>query len=286
MGGELVRRGVGSATGLWSARALLDSPDMVVQVHRDYIEAGAGIITTNSYSTVPGYLAKEDMADRYVELTHLAGELARRAVTQSGESVQVAGSLPPLSESYRPDLVPDSQEAAPVYREMVKALVDNVDLFLCETMSTGAEAVHAVREACEHGLEKPVMVAWTLNEMPGTGLRSGESVAEAFDLLRDFKIAGYLFNCTHPEAILEALEELRQMTDKPVGGYPNRLNPVDPRWTLDNEIQTGLRADLDVDDFVDMARRLEAAGATIIGGCCGIGPEYIAALSDHPGYEG
>ena len=283
MGGELSLRGGGSATGLWSAKAQLDAPDMVVQVHKEYIAAGARIITTNSYSTVPSYLEKEHLSDRYVDLTRLAGELARRAVKESGKSVQVAGSLPPLSESYRPDLVPADSESLPVYEAMVMALRDNVDLFLCETMSSGAEAVHAVSQACAHGLGKPVMVSWTLNEQPGAGLRSGDTVAEAFKMIQGFEIAGYLFNCTHAEAIVEALKELKKMTDKPIGGYPNRLNVVDPQWTLDNEIQTGMRADIDVRYFIGMAERFEAAGATIIGGCCGIGPEYIAALSDKLG---
>ncbi len=280
MGSELRLRGGGSATGLWSAKALLDAPDMVVQVHKDYIAVGARIITTNSYSTVPSYLEKENLTDRYIDLTCLAGELARRAVKESGESVRVAASLPPLSESYRPDLVPDDSESLPVYEAMVMALRHNVDLFLCETMSSGAEAVHAVSQACAHGLGKPVMVSWTLNERPGAGLRNGDTVTDALKMLHDFEIAGYLFNCTHAEAILEALKELKKMTDKPIGAYPNRLNVVDPKWTLDNEIQTGMRADIDVDYFIGMAERFEAAGATIIGGCCGIGPEYIAALSD------
>ena len=80
------------------------------------------------------------------------------------------------------------------------------------------------------------------------------------------------------------MKELKEMTDKPIGGYPNRMNVVDPQWTLDNEIQTGTRADVDVAYFIAMADRFEAAGATIIGGCCGIGPEYIAALSHSLGY--
>ncbi len=283
MGGELARRGGGASTGLWSAQALLDAPEMVVDLHKDYIAAGARIITTNSYSTVPSYLAKKNLSDRYAELTQLAGELARRAVLESGESVRIAGSLPPMSESYRPDLVPSEEESIPVYRTMVEALRDNVDLFLCETMSSGAEAVHAASQAALHGLGKPVMVAWSLNEQPGKGLRSGDSVAEAFTMLQEFEIAGYLFNCTHAEAILEALKALRELTDKPIGGYPNRMNVVDPNWTLDNELQTGMREDMDVDSFIEMAQHFEDAGASIIGGCCGIGPDYISALADNLG---
>ena len=296
MGRELSRRGVHDNTGLWSAQALLDAPDIVLQVHKDFIAAGAKIITTNSYSTIPSYLGKNDLAQGYIELTELAGKLARQAVDESGQQgdqdenvkvalgekplvVQVAASLPPLSESFRPDLVPSSADAEMIYGSMVKALEPNVDLFLCETMSSGREALHAARQAKKHGNGKPVYVAWTLNEQPGMGLRSGESVAQALALIEPLNVDAYLFNCTHPEAILQALRELATLTDKPIGGYPNRFNKVDPNWTLDSDIIIGMRSDIDIDVFVQIAKQFEAAGATIIGGCCGIGPEYIEALA-------
>ena len=79
MGAELIKRGLTPRTGLWSARALLDEPEGVVQVHAEYIEAGASVITTNSYSTIPSYLAKAGMAESYQELTVVAAKLARVA---------------------------------------------------------------------------------------------------------------------------------------------------------------------------------------------------------------
>lgn len=284
MGGELIRRGAAAGGGLWSAQALLEAPEAVVQLHQDYISAGARIIITNSYSTVPSYLGKSHLEDRYIELTRLSGQLARRSVDASqaflnGELVRVAGCLPPLSESYRPDLVPAEMDALPIYESMVISLRDNVDLFLCETMSSGREALYAASMASAHGEGRPVMVSWTLSEVPGEGLRSGESISYAFSMLQDLAISGYLFNCTSPEAILEALSELKGLTEKPIGGYANRLNKVDPDWTLDNDIKTGLRNDMGIEYFVEMAGKFQAAGATMIGGCCGIGPEYIEALA-------
>jgi S-methylmethionine-dependent homocysteine/selenocysteine methylase len=290
MGRELSRRGVHDNTGLWSAQALLDAPEIVLQVHKDFIAAGAKIITSNSYSTIPSYLGKRDLAQSYVELTRLAGQLARRAVQESPEEeqckenvhkveVRVAGSLPPLSESFRPDLVPSGRDVATIYESMVKALEPYVDLFLCETMSSGAEALHAAAAAKKYGHGKPVYVAWTLDERPGKGLRSGEPIAQALALIAPIEIDAYLFNCTSPEAILQALKELAALTDKPIGGYPNRFNNVDPQWTLYNDVKTSLRDDIDIAFFVQMAQQFEAAGATIIGGCCGIGPEYIEALA-------
>jgi len=278
MGGELMRRGAGRATGLWSAQALLDAPDMVAQVHRDYIDAGARVIITNSYSTIPSYLAKENMADRYLELTEIAARIARQVADESELDVRVAGSLPPLNESYRYDLVPDDEAAAPIYEALSAVHKSYVDLYLCETMSCVREAHNAVSAARKvAGSTRPVWVSWTLAEQPGGGLRSGESITAAFEALADYELDAYLFNCTDPSAISEGLQELRALTDKPIGAYPNRFH-VPQGWTLDNEIKTEYW-EMSDEEFVEFTRKWQAMGASIIGGCCGIGPGFIKALT-------
>lgn len=259
---------------------LLDEPDLVVEIHREYIDAGAVVITTNNYATIPSYLSKAGMQNRYRELTRLAATLARRAVRESGKDVAVAGSLPPLEESYRADLVPPPEIAQPIYQGITEALGDDVDLFVCETMSSAAEAHTAASAALAHGQGQPVYVAWTLDETPGRGLRSGETVKQAMDALAGLAVDGYLFNCTHPEAIEAGLRELKALTTKPIGCYPNRLNKVPEGWTLDNEITTGLRSDLPQHLYVEAMLRSIRAGATMVGGCCGIGPSDIRALAE------
>ena len=280
MGGELIRREVIPRGELWSAQALLDAPDTVLAVHADYIAAGARIIITNSYSTIPSYLGKLDLTDRYQELTDLAGKIARQAAEAAAHPVQVAGSLPPLDESYRPDLAPADEEALPIYRNLARALDPHVDLFLCETMSCIRESVNALRAAREQaGHDKPVYVSWTLSETPGAGLRSGETIEDAVQAVAEFQPDAYLFNCTSPESISVGLKSLSALTDRPTGAYPNRLSIPDG-WTLDNDVATGYRIDLEVADFLRYAADWRKAGASIIGGCCGIGPEYISALRD------
>ena len=277
MGSELIRRGAGDARGLWSARALLEAPESVVGVHRDYMAVGAEIIITNTYSTIPSYLGKIGMAERWLELTALAGSLARSAVEGAPDEARVAGSLPPLSESYRPDMVPPDAEARALYEQMVEALDPYVDLFICETMSSAREARNAASMARRHSA-KPVYVSWTLAEAAGAGLRSGESVAEALDEVADLAPEALLFNCTSPEAIAGGLAQLADLTDKPLGAYPNRFN-VPEGWTLDGDAQTELR-ELSVEAFVNHALQWRDLGASLIGGCCGIGPEHIAAVAD------
>lgn len=238
------------------------------------------MITTNSYSCVPSYLGKAGMANRYSDLAALAGRLAREAAEGASCSIRVAGGLPPLDESYRPDLVTEDAEARPVYHALARALAPFVDLFLCETMSSIREsriaALAALSERDVRGL--PVFVSWTLNERPGTGLRSGESIEDAFHALEDLALDGFLFNCTHPAAIEAAIECVAPLTDKPVGGYPNRFDVPDD-WTLDGEMTVRERNDFETDQFVQAAERCIERGATFVGGCCGISVEDIAALS-------
>ena len=279
MGGEISARLEGAGHGLWSAKALVEAPDLVVQIHREFIDAGARMIITNTYSTIPHYLEKEGLGDQYLAYTELGGKLARQAADESGESVQVLGCIPPLNESYRAELVPPAAEARPIYGHLVKTLESYVDAFICETMSSIAESRNAMDAVLEQGNGKPMFLAWTLNETPGVGLRSGESISEAFSALEEYPVAGYFLNCTTPECIVATLPALKAMTDKPLGCYPNRLEQVPDGWTLDNEVQNARRNDLDTAYYVDQMQACIAAGATIVGGCCGIGPSYIEALN-------
>ena len=276
MGGELIRRGWPSG-GLWSAKALLEHPEVVRAVHQDYVSAGAQVIITNSYSTVPSYLAKEDMQSRYVELTEIAARLAREVADAAPAEVRVAGCLPPLSESYRPDLVPGDDESRPIYSEIIKALSADVDLYLCETMSSVREAVNAASSVRETDPDKPLWVALTLADEPGGGLRSGENMDQVVSALEPYDVDAFLFNCTDPTSISVALEELVPLTNKPTGAYPNRFH-VPPGWTLDNEIAVE-PTEMTVEDYLGFVDTWRRSGATIIGGCCGVGPEFIAALS-------
>lgn len=282
MGAELIRRGSASRDELWSAQALLEAPDDVIQTHLDFIQAGAQVITTNSYSCVPSYLGKAGLAGEYQRLAALAGKLARDAVSQTAFPVLVAGSLPPLQESYRADLVPENNDAREVYRNVAEALEPNIDLFICETMSSSREARNAAIEAKKAAQSRklPVYVSWTLNENPGLGLRSGEGIEEAFEAISDLEVDGYLCNCSSPEAIEAGIEQLSLITNKPIGGYPNRFVRVPDGWTLDNEKEVGRREDLDPIAFAQIARRCVGKGATIFGGCCGVGPEHISAISN------
>ena len=138
----------------------------------------------------------------------------------------------------------------------------------------------AAAGACAAGV--PVWVSWTLHEDRSGRLRSGETIAEAAAAIAHLPISGFLANCCAPESITAAMPALVALGDHPAGGYANTFKPVPKNWTLDGEKKTDgkspLRDDLDAGEYAAHARAWLDAGARIIGGCCGTGPEHIAAL--------
>ena len=280
MGQELTRR-LNVKGGLWSAQALVDAPDTVADVHREFIDAGARVILTNTYSTIPSYFAKAGITDKYLDYARLAGEIARKVADEESQArqidVRVLASIPPLDESYRHDLVPADDVSRVIYSELVKVLTPFVDGFVCETMSCIRESINAVASVRKTNADLPCWIAWTLHESAGGGLRSGESIAQAYQALSPFDVQAYLFSCTSLEAITAAMPEMRALTQKPIGAYPNRL-AIPDGWTLDNPVPAGLR-DMSEDEFVAAANDWRQAGASIVGGCCGVGPDLIAALA-------
>jgi S-methylmethionine-dependent homocysteine/selenocysteine methylase len=283
MGKSLSMRGVEIPGTIWSANALLVAPDVVVDIHRENIAAGARIITTNSYGVIRNDLAKIGLAQRTVELNELAANLAQKARGESGiEGVRIAGSLPPLNGSYRPDCVLDLEALLPLYTEQVAALAPSVDLFLCETMSHSTEALAAARVASESG--KPFFVAFTLDDKRTACLKSGESLAAVCEMLQPFKPDGILANCCLPERISEAIPILVESGVKITGGYANAFTEIPRDWLLagDKEKDGSLmiREDITPSSYVDFVEKWLDLGANLVGGCCGTTAEFIEAIHE------
>ena len=164
-GTELQRRGVGTTLPLWSAQALLSSPQTVKEIHWDYILAGADIIKTNTFRTNRRTLAKASLGDKDFELTKLAIDLAREAVVEAKVSreIYIGGSQAPLEDCYEPKLVPDDQTALAEHRRWSKSLADGgVDFIFLETFNTIREAKVALQAAKETGL--PVAISFIANQ--------------------------------------------------------------------------------------------------------------------------
>jgi S-methylmethionine-dependent homocysteine/selenocysteine methylase len=282
MGRELRFRGVDVMTAIWAANGLITAPDTVRQIHQDYIAAGADIITTNTYGIIRSNLAIEGLEDQFEDLNLLACTLARQARQQSGTDVLIAGSLPPLAGSYRPDLVGEIEDLVPLYMEQAELLAPYVDLILCETMSSAAEGRAAALAACQTG--KPVWVAWTLHENRSGNLRSAETVSLAAEYLSDLPVSGFLVNCCAPESITSALPQLIATGADYVGGYANTFQPIPEDWQLEGDKQTDglldLRNDLDPENYAAYVGRWLQEGANVVGGCCGTRPAHIAKIKE------
>lgn len=283
MGRELQRRGAPFRQPEWSALALSESPRDVEAVHTAYIESGANVITSNSYAVVPFHIGEERFAAEGQALAALAGELGRRAVEASGKSVRLAGSLPPLFGSYRPDLF-DASRVTELLTPLVNGLGPHVDLWLAETQSSTVEA-----RAIHAGLPKdgkPFWLSFTLtdedaDEVPR--LRSGEPVADAAVVAAELGVETLLFNCSQPEVIGAAIDAARETFERlgvkiHIGAYANAF-PPQPKEATANDGLCPLREDLDPPGYLHWAADWQKRGASHLGGCCGIGPEHIAVLA-------
>lgn len=284
-GRELARSGAPFRQPEWSALALIEGPQFVSAVHRAYVAAGADVITTNSYAVVPFHIGEERFAADGAALAALAGTLARGVADDAPRKVHVAGSLPPVCGSYRPDLV-DLDRARPVLEVLVAALSPSVDHWLAETLSSLAEARLAASLTAPTG--KPIWLSFTLEDetpAPLPALRSGESVAEAARLAAELGAAALLFNCSQPEVMeaavraarAELLAELGPDSPIRIGVYANAFPPMSADAEANGALSP-IRADLTPEGYRRFAAAWQAAGASILGGCCGIGPEHITAL--------
>ena len=277
MGQELLARTGDEPTPLWATQVMLDHPDVVRAIHADYYDAGATVATTNTYAI------HHDRLERF-GLDHLFELLHAKAIAQAVEartahrSGRIAGSLGPLVASYRPETCPPVAEAAPKYAEIARILAPHVDVFLCETMASVQQAEGALRGAMAGG--KPVWLSVTVDDADGTRLRSGEPVAELGPLVAELKPAAVLVNCSVPEAMAAALEAVKGF-GVPFGAYANGFTHISDGFKADAPTVAALesRHDLTPDRYAAFAMDWIGQGATIVGGCCEVGPAHIRALA-------
>ena len=266
-GTELNLRGVSTRLPLWSAAALWEAPEVLLQVHRDYVQAGAEIITANTFRTHARNLRaggiRPELARRW---TCRAVELAQEAA--AGKAC-VAGSMAPLEDCYSPELTPDDATLAAEHAEMAGHLAEaGVDLILVETQPTLREARAATTAAMQTG--KPVWVSFVCS--PQGALLSEENLLQAAQSVLALGPQALLVNCVSAVCGLHLLQILNQATNTiPVGIYANIGQP-DP---IHGWQQTSAQFP---DAYAHFAQSWLQAGASIIGGCCGTTPEHIGLL--------
>ena len=272
LGQELVRRSKDAPTPLWSTQVMIDHPGMVEGLHRDYFDAGATIATTNTYALHLDRLADTPFEGQQNALITAALKEANAA--QTGPGQRLAGSIGPLVASYQPGKHPAFEVAVPLYADMARQLAAHVDFLICETVASVSHAEAILTGARQTNL--PVWLSVTLDDEDGTKLRSGEPVSDLGHLSPD----AWLANCSAPEAMSAALSTFSAF-GKPFGAYANGFTEITKDFLKDKPTVDALAARQDVTPqvYADTVLTWIEQGATIVGGCCEIGPDHIREIA-------
>ena len=277
IGTEILRHGY-----TWASHQLKNEPKLNLEIHKDYISAGAHVITTNTFqlsrrSFRNHFASYEHMAlqgvanltDRVGELVNDSVQLADNARKALGrDDVLIAASITTLEWCFRPDKTPDIEK---IYDEYLAELTEysdaGTDIFLFETFNSTPEAVVAIRAAREVG--KPGWIA--LVPYKDGNLLGGESMEQVVDALGPEEPDVLLLNCAPPHHVTAGIEKLAPLWKGPLGVYAHvgKFNP--PEWHFTNEYPP--------DKYLSECKHWHDLGATVIGGCCGTTPEHIARIS-------
>ena len=288
IGSELQEMGAPMGGGFWCGRTVENSPDIIRQMHVDYIGVGADIITTNTFDTVPLKMWNEGLADQAREWNVRAAQLALEGREQaaSDRPIVVAGALGPNSQG-TDDQMRESFKAQSEY-----LAEGGVDMLLVEMIGNRRRPrIIACEEALATGL--PTWVAFSTRVADDGRVLLGhplhttdprrsqssqdsdptfvEAIGDVNDLGCDAALV-FHSEVDHTEA---ALKVLRENWDGPIGAYPHRGDFKMPEWQFENRISP--------EEFVDAIQPWIDARAQIIGGCCGIGREHIRQLTERIG---
>lgn len=273
---ELERCGIHVCEPEWTAVAMLteQGKDALLKVHCDYVEAGADIITANTFNANP-YAVMSFNNGRGLDSAGLVREsidIAKKAVAMcwQGRSVLVAGSIGPVGDAYIPDSRPDKR----ILREDHAAMVEHIaaagaDLILVETMNNWLE-IEIVSEYC-HSRRIPFMVSVVCGE-DGL-LLNGDNYTKLTDLIDRFNPLAICVNCSSLHITKLALDRLSLITDFPLGAYPNIEDRLSDRSASDPKLAV---TSYQLSEFIKES--VNKFNLSIIGGCCGSTPEHIQAL--------
>jgi S-methylmethionine-dependent homocysteine/selenocysteine methylase len=276
---ELQRRGIAVRAPWWTTAALRSRRGRaaLTAVHADHVRSGAGVVTANTFRCNLRTLRRAGLdATACAAAVRTAVGVARAAVAASrpGRPVWIAGSMAPVEDCYRPDLVPEAAhlraEHAWLARELVGA---GVDLVLVETMGCVREA----RIALEAVLAAGGRAAVSFVAGDGGRLLSGESIGAAARAVERDGAAAVLVNCTSIPRTETCLRLMRWSAEGPLGAYPNvedrdGLPPVSP-------VDAALPVAVGPVSFAEtVARWCAEFDLDLVGGCCGTTPDHVAAM--------
>ena len=276
LGQELVRRSPSPAHHQWSLQVMLEHPNLVAEVHRDFFNAGAKVACINTYAITRSRVTRGEELPSIDELLNRALQLAKRGANLSDNAdAAMIASLPPLVASYRPDTQLPLEQAISEYKELIDMQKTAVDGFLAETIPSVKEAQAVLTAARQADVR--IMLALTVSDENGQVLRSGEPLVDALSAIESFEPLAVVINCSKPEVVSQALPVLAQSRFR-FGAFANGFTSVtalEPGGVVD---VLEARQDLGPDQYAAFANSWLEAGATVIGGCCEVGPDHIKAL--------
>src|SRR5215471_1333647 len=250
----------------------LSQPDLIRGIHQEYLQAGAEVIETNTFGANAFRLARHGFGDRVHEINVAGARLARQLVTkkETDQTFFVAGSVGPLGVRIEPLGKTSLDEARDAFRAQIAALVEGgVDAIFLETFTSVEEIHQAIRAAREADAHIPVVAMVTIDE-DGNCL-DGSSPETFGAKLTEWGANVIGCNCSvGPVVMLDAIEHLHRITSVPLIAQPNAGPP---------QSVEGRNIYLCSPEYMaSYARKLVAAGAQIVGGCCGTTPEHIRAM--------
>ena len=277
VGQELVKQYGEKPTPLWSTEIMLKDPNMVSDIHSAYFEAGATIATTNSYTILRDRLKHFALEHGVHNLWYSSVAAACKARDKFG-SGRIAGSIGPLRASYRPDICPPVEEASSIYKEKVESIAPMVDILLVETVCSLKQAEGVL--AATDNSNKPVWISFSVDDNDGTKLRSGENLEDVKAVINNHFVEAVLINCSPPEVVGNALSILSKM-GLTFGAYANGFSKISSDFLKTRPTVDALtaRKDLGPEEYSNFVTNWIRNGASIVGGCCEIGPTHISKIA-------
>ena len=246
----------------------LSQPDLIRAIHHDYLQAGAEVIETNTFGANAFRLGRHSLADKVRDVNRMGARLAHEAAKSF--DVYVAGSVGPLGTRIEPLGKTSFEEARQAFREQIEALAEGgVDLLMLETFGYLEELHQAMLAAKDVGAKLPLVVQVTIDE-DGNCLDGSDPETFA-PRLEDWGADVIGCNCSvGPVAMLDAIERVRSLTSLPLAAQPNAGIP---RSVEGRNIYL-----CSPEYMASYARKFVAAGARIVGGCCGTTPDHIRVM--------
>ncbi len=286
MGQELLHKGLKPKGTLWSAHALIDENchQLVIDAHLDFINAGAEVIVTTTFTARRLRLIQNDCEKYFEKINIKAVELAQKARDISKKNILIAGGLPNQKQTYSADLGEDLNVIEKNFYDQAKFLKNGIDFFYLDVMSSGLECEIALKTIESFNL--PVLVGVHVRD--NGQLPSGEKIKDMVKKYKNNNWLGIIAACVSPKAYELVANDL-QKQEIPYGFKLNAFKKIPEGYTVASKDQwgnagnpntvLGVNTDLNESKFYEYAKKFKENGATILGGCCEIRPSHIKEIS-------